>query len=194
MNNNNRSMTNNIDEFDKDDLKEQDAIFRAFLLFMRTAQAVFKYSDMRFYATLGFSTATFAALRGLTIRGGTSTHTELAKWTNTEPHNITGIVRRFEKAGLVTTERDTKDRRVVHIHITDKGREVWDKASQVAKINTKRLMEGFNKDQALELEKLLSILKGNSTYKKRKKVNKDKVRPYLPVSDRLDSHGSHFIY
>jgi len=185
---------NNIDEFDKDDLKEREQVFRTFLLFMRTAQAVLKYSDMHFYATLGFTTSTFAALRGLVLRGGSITHTELANWTNTEPHNITGVVRRFEKAGIVTTERDTKDRRIVHIHMTDKGYKVWDEANKVARVNTRHLMKGIRKDQAQDLEKLLMVLKGNSSVNKRKKVGKDKVTSHLAVNDGWKNAKSRFIY
>jgi MarR family 2-MHQ and catechol resistance regulon transcriptional repressor len=35
--------------------------------------------------------------------------------------NITTVIDNLERAGLVRRERDTKDRRVIHIHITDAG-------------------------------------------------------------------------
>ena len=36
---------------------------------------------------------------------------------------VTGIIDRMEREGLVVRERSTEDRRVVHIRLTDEGRE-----------------------------------------------------------------------
>jgi DNA-binding MarR family transcriptional regulator len=144
------------------DWKEPDPSFRAFLLFHRTGQYVLRYSDTHFYSAMGFTTPTFITLKGLIINGGTATHTDMAYWTNTQLHNITGLVRRMVKAGLVTTERDLKDRRIIYIQITELGREKYKEASRVAKASYLQIMKGIDADQALELEKLLNILIDNA--------------------------------
>jgi DNA-binding MarR family transcriptional regulator len=147
---------------DLEDWKEPDPIFRTFLLFQRTAQAVFRYSDMGFYSTLRFNTPVYIALQGILLNGGTATHTDMAYWTNTQIHNITGLVSRMAKAGLVTTERDLQDRRIIHILITEQGRKVYKKAQRVARENMQGVMKGISADQALELEKILAVLRENS--------------------------------
>ncbi len=147
---------------DLEDWKEPDPIYRTFLLFQRTAQAVFRYSDMGFYSALRFNTPVFIALQGIILNGGTATHTDMAYWTNTQIHNITGLVSRMTRAGLVTTERDTQDRRVIHIMITEEGRKVYKKACRVARNNMQGVMKGITAEQALELEKILAVLRENS--------------------------------
>jgi DNA-binding MarR family transcriptional regulator len=149
-----------------EEMRERDPVFRSFLLFMQTSSLVFKYSDARFFVTLGFTTSVFAILRGLANKKGTATHTELANWTNTEPHNITGIIRRMSRTGLTTTRRDTKDRRVVNVYMTAKGWEVWKKAKRIARINMKHIMQGIDNSEALELSKYLMKMKDNSFYEK----------------------------
>ncbi len=57
--------------------------------------------------------------------------------------NMTSIIRRFEERGLVTRRRDERDRRVVKVRLTGKGR---------------KLMEKFMETRCAELEKTLGKL------------------------------------
>ena len=41
--------------------------------------------------------------------------------------DVTRLIDRMEKAGLVTRTRSTEDRRVVHVHLTPKGKRLCDK-------------------------------------------------------------------
>jgi DNA-binding MarR family transcriptional regulator len=88
-------------------------------------------------------------------------HTKLAEWTNTRKHNITGMVARMKKEGLVTTEFSMEDKRTVPISITEKGRKLYDKASSIYEDLMKIIMHGMSLDQAAQLEKLLMIIKSN---------------------------------
>jgi DNA-binding MarR family transcriptional regulator len=53
-------------------------------------------------------------------------------WTNTERHNITALANCMKQDGLVTSERNSSDKRLVIIKLTDKGREVLSKTMPVA--------------------------------------------------------------
>jgi DNA-binding MarR family transcriptional regulator len=44
---------------------------------------------------------------------------------------LTPLLKRMEKAGLVTRKRDTKDERVMRIHLTDHGRSLRDRARTI---------------------------------------------------------------
>lgn len=57
---------------------------------------------------------------------------ELARRMYLHPATIVGIVDRLEKRGLVERERCSKDRRVVHVGLTDAGRQVVATSPEVA--------------------------------------------------------------
>ena len=46
---------------------------------------------------------------------------ELARKHLRSPNNLTVIVNNLEKQGLVRRQRDSKDRRVIYVHLTDGG-------------------------------------------------------------------------
>ena len=59
---------------------------------------------------------------------GTLTPSEIAQCTQTEPHNITMLIRRLKKDGLLRAERNEKNRRFVSVTLTDKGRDILSQA------------------------------------------------------------------
>jgi len=131
------------------------------MLFMQTAQAAYKYSDNQFYRSSGIKTATYVALKLLVFQGGKMTHTELANRTNTERHNVTGLVERMKKDGLVTTRRDKQDRRLIKISITDKGRALLRETNTVARKIIEQLVRDISQDQVRDAEKILQIFRRN---------------------------------
>ena len=110
------------------DVDHEDSILRAFILFVQTAREVLKYADTHLYRKARLSTIKLIALRALASNNGVMTPSEMAEWTQTEPHNITTLVDRMRRDGLVTAERSSSDKRFVNITLTDKGREVLSRA------------------------------------------------------------------
>lgn len=64
----------------------------------------------------------FQALRCLFMNAA-STSSQLAEYLHISPSSMAQLAERLEKAQLITREQDTKDRRVVRISLTQKGRE-----------------------------------------------------------------------
>jgi len=139
----------------------EDPVLKAFSLFMQVGQATLKYSDSRLKRSHRLKTATYLALQGLIAAGGVMSHTKLAEWTNTRKHNITSLVERMEKAGLVKAERSTEDRRVVPVEITEKGRKLFQAAGPTYQDIMKNTMHAITGDKAAELERLLKVMKSN---------------------------------
>jgi DNA-binding MarR family transcriptional regulator len=139
----------------------EDPVLRTFSLFKEVGQATLKYSDRHLKKNHRLKTATYVALQGLIASGGVMIHTRLAEWTNTRKHNITGLVDRMEKAGLVKTEQSTEDRRAIPIEITEKGRKLFDTAGSTYRDIAKHTMRGITRDDAIGIEKLLTIMKTN---------------------------------
>ncbi|MGG1550581.1 MULTISPECIES: MarR family winged helix-turn-helix transcriptional regulator [Paenibacillus] len=52
---------------------------------------------------------------------------DLIEYLSTTPAAVTTLLDRMEKAELIVRERDEKDRRIVWIHVTDKGKAECDR-------------------------------------------------------------------
>ncbi len=90
---------------------------------------------------------------------GSQTPGELSRRLSCTPCNVTGIVDRLEQGGLVTRERSEKDRRVVNVMLTEKGRALafdLEKAAlpELMRLNTSVL----GKLDAGEIKRLHDIL------------------------------------
>jgi DNA-binding MarR family transcriptional regulator len=142
-------------------INHEDVVLRAYMLFMQLTTAAAKYVDGRLYREHGLSMITYISLKGLMMNSGCLTHSGLARWTNTKKNNITALVERMKKEQLVTTERNEKDKRIIDIKITDKGRGLYEQASPTARNIMNTLMDGVGENDARELEKLCNVIKTN---------------------------------
>ena len=142
--------------------KNQDSIVQAAALLIRTARVVLKYADRHFYLTLHISLAKHMVLQSLFLNKGTMTLSDLATFTSTERHNITTLVNRLKKDGLVTARRDRQDRRFVNITITDEGSSVLTKAWPVARQISETLMLSMTEDDLNKSLKSLTTIYQNA--------------------------------
>jgi len=98
-------------------------------------------------------------LRVLASNNAAMTPSEVAEWTQTERHNITALVNRMRRDGLVTTERNSSNKRLVNVTLTDKGREALNRAMPVAKEIIDQVMSSLTEGDAALLEKTLRALR-----------------------------------
>ena len=144
------------------DVDHEDTILRSFVLFVQTAYAVLKYTDAHLYRKARLSTVKLVVMRALASNDGVMTPSEIAEWTQTERHNITTLVERMKRDGLIRTERNPRNRRFVNVSLTDKGREVLMQAMLVAREIVDQVMSSISEDDALQLEKSLRVLRQNA--------------------------------
>ena len=144
------------------DVDHEDTILRSFILFVQAADTIIKYANTHFYRKERLSVIKFIVLRVLAANGGGMTPSQIAEWTFRERHNITTLVNRLEKDGLVRAERNDKDRRFVNIILTDKGRKVLNQATPVAWDIVNQVMLSIGEGDALLLEKALGVLRRNA--------------------------------
>lgn len=76
--------------------------------------------------------------------------------------NLTTVIDNLERAGLVCRERDTKDRRVIHVHLTEAGTR---KIEAVLPGHVAALVEEFSVLSASEQETLGALCKKLGTGK-----------------------------
>ncbi len=144
------------------DIDHEDRILRTFILFVQTADATMKYANTHFYRKEGLSVIKFIVLRVLAANGGTMTPSEIAEWTFRERHNITTLVDRLKRDGLVRTDRKNRDKRFVNVTLTPKGRKVLKQAMPVAREIVNRVMLSISEGDAVPLEKSLRVLRQNA--------------------------------
>ena len=139
-----------------------DTIGKTLMLLTQTARLISKYVDAYFYKKARFSFTKFMALKILESRNGVMTPTQIAEWTQTELHNITTLVARLKKEGLVFTQRSDIDKRNVNVFLTDKGRMVLKQVTPVARELIDQIMSSITETDALKLSQILEVLRDNA--------------------------------
>ena len=103
---------------------------------------------------IGLSASQLAVMRGL-WQGDRCTLGELSGQCCCAPPNITGLVDRLEKKGLVERLPDPGDRRVVRVVLTEAGRELTGPAQALAREHLGVLEEALTPRELAQLIKLL---------------------------------------
>ncbi len=143
------------------EIEHEDNKLNTYMLFVQTAQEVLKYTDTHLRRMARLSTIKLIVLKVLDSYG-TMIPSQLADWTNTERHNITTLINRMKRDGLVTTERDRNNKRLVNIKLTNKGRETLNKAMSCARGIVDQVMSSFTEVDAAMMKEKLKILRENA--------------------------------
>lgn len=89
---------------------------------------------------------------------GTCRMSELAELTNQSAGTLTGIVDRLIEDGLVRRVRDTDDRRVVQVALTDAGEERLARVEHARVNDMLFMLSRFSSEQLVQFEELLNLL------------------------------------
>ena len=144
------------------DVDHEDTILRSFILFVQAADTIMKYANTHFYRKERLSVIKFIVLRLLAANGGTMIPSQIAEWTFKERHNITTLIDRMKRDGLVRVERNIKDKRFVSVSLTAKGRRVLKQAMPVAREIVNRVMLSISEGNTIPLERSLRVLRQNA--------------------------------
>ncbi len=144
------------------DVDHKDTILRNFILFVQAADTIMKYANTHLYRKEKLSVIKVIVLRVLAANGGAMTPSEIAEWTFRERHNITTLIDRMKRDGLVRIERNIKDKRFVNVSLTAKGRKVLKQAMPVAREIVNQVMLSISEGDAIPLEKSLRVLRQNA--------------------------------
>ncbi len=144
------------------DVDHEDRILRTFVLFVQAADTIMKYANTHLYRKEKLSIIKVIVLRVLAANGGTMTPSGIAEWTFRERHNITTLINRMKRDGLVRVERNIKDKRFVSVSLTAKGRKVLKQAMPVAREIVNRVMLSISEGDAVPLEKSLRVMRQNA--------------------------------
>lgn len=60
---------------------------------------------------------------------------------------MTGIVDRLETGGLVQRRRDSSDRRVINLYLTQRGKALMDELPAIGELTDKEILQGLNRNE-----------------------------------------------
>ena len=90
---------------------------------------------------------------------GRINQTQLGNMLLIHRSNITGIIDRMEKAGLVRRIADSEDRRVNYIEMTDKGKETLEDAHTVYHQRLDEVMSALSESDNRKISALLEVIR-----------------------------------
>ena len=117
------------------------------LMLKRTARAIFR--------THTISDTQFNALVVLNVAGCALNQRELGERLLVDKSDLTGLIDRMEKAGLVARHAVKGDRRCNAVALTDAGRAALASAEPAYVALVSRVMSGFSPDETSTLTKLM---------------------------------------
>ena len=133
---------------------------------LRYISGMIKQNGRKILHNYPITSPQFVALQWL-LEEGDLTIGELSNRISLAFSTTTDLVDRMEKNDLVERIRDEKDRRVVRIHLLEKGKVIIHEVIEKRQEYLQEVLQGFDVEQAATLNHLLDLL-----YNRMKEVNK----------------------
>ena len=83
---------------------------------------------------------------------------ELSESCNIEPATVTSILGIMEKSELIYRTQNSKDKRVLNVFLTDKGKDAQGEVERIFKLIDEECFEGFSEDEKLHTIQILNRL------------------------------------
>ncbi len=128
---------------------------------MATADLFLRESH-RLFRPLGLTAAQFNVINVVGRTEGGLSQRELGDRLVVDRSNVTGLLDRLERAGLVKRTDDPKDRRIYRITLTPAGRRLWRRVGPRYDAVVAQVVEGVEEKQVEQTLALLSRLQAGA--------------------------------
>ncbi len=139
--------------------KLRDRNFETWVLLAQTRRAMFR-ARSKGLLKYGISPRQAAMMFMIITLGKKATPSELARCLFREPHSISELVDRMEKAGLVRKIGDLEKRNLVRIELTEKGQSIYRRT--VSEEPVHKIMASLSEEEHRQLKGLLRKLWDNA--------------------------------
>lgn len=95
------------------------------------------------------------------LAAGSASVTDLARAADLNPGAMTRLLDKLEARGLLTRVADPHDRRALHIHLTEAGRDMWRDIDQCGARVRERALRGMDEATRTQLTRLLEQARDN---------------------------------
>lgn len=113
-------------------------------------------------------------------RNSTANMTEIADYINAPLNTATGVISRLEKKSMVERKRNSEDRRIVNIILTETAEEFIDKEKKVIQYYLQEIYKELTEEEKTAvlsiISKILAVFKNKSDTKEFKDSTNKKVR------------------
>jgi len=138
-------------------LSSKDDLFNLFLLLLKTRRSLFRAREMELN-TIGLTPGQCEIMYILKATGEKATQSDMARMTLREQHTISSIIDRMVKKGFIEKSKNPKQRNLVKLKITKKGKEAQKCAKKRESVHN--IMLVLNEEERSQLygylERLLS--------------------------------------
>jgi DNA-binding MarR family transcriptional regulator len=141
-------------------LKPADHDTNLYMRLLSTIQTSVKETDRLLGKGLGISSAKFAVLVSL-LYGGPMTINAIAEKTRTGPNNVTTIIERLRRNGLIVKENGVADRRLVLVNLTDEGQRIVRLALPIARMIVERTMANIGRQDKEAVDRTIATISEN---------------------------------
>ena len=94
-------------------------------------------------------------IMGLLYQHDGMSQKEMASALNLSPATMTVTLKHMEKAGLVCREMDEHDQRILRVHLSEQGKQMWLKSADQIRCVTEELLEGFTPEEERQMREYL---------------------------------------
>ena len=109
-----------------------------------------KNKHFNFFSLLRLSTLSFIqAKKNPTMK-------EIASWLKITPPSVTSLIDSFVKPGLIKREADKKDRRIIRLKITQKGKKILRESQRENKTRIKKFISKLSPRDQKDLLRILN--------------------------------------
>ncbi len=113
-------------------------------------------------APLEISSAQFIVIAMLAASSAPISASDLCKGISYDAGAMTRMLDRLESKGLIRRNRSTRDRRLMHLELTEEGRAVYPRMREISMAVANQFLRGFTKTEARQLEGLLGRMFENA--------------------------------
>lgn len=128
--------------------------------FIKYAMHAFHRTVDEKVADLGLTSMQWGPLV-LLAHGRAKTAAELSRCSGVDTSTMTRMLDRLETKGLITRQRNSNDRRVFDIELTEEGRRLAEKIPHLIAESLNQHLQGFNQEEVETLKSLLQRFTAN---------------------------------
>jgi len=139
--------------------KSRDVLEENVLLSLIRAHAHIQDQHHQVFREHGLTAQQYNVLRILHVRGQHGLcSSEISALMTTRVPDMTRLLDRMERDGLLERQRSEADRRMVKVFLHSKGRELCQKLDQPLVMSSQQLLAHLSREQQLQLQSLLDSL------------------------------------
>jgi len=132
---------------------------RIWLRLLTSSQLIEKRVRGRFRTEFDTTLPRFDVMAALAREPGGQTMGDVSRWLLVSSGNITGIISRLVKDGMVTRTRSSGDRRAHHVKLSARGREAFERMSKTHEKWVRDMLCGLTRKEMATLDELLTKVK-----------------------------------